>query len=91
MVDLFGYWFVETSYKYDYDTDVFSEIGYYDPNYYDILILFMISGLLRLGVEKISEIATKLSGGFSFATNSIPYSHYFFLKILLFRPSWPPA
>ncbi|MBT4989619.1 MAG: hypothetical protein HOM96_03690 [Rickettsiales bacterium] len=68
---LFGTWFVETSYSYDYNSDSFSRIGYYDPNYYDILILFMISALLNLGIEKITEIATKLSGGFSFATNPI--------------------
>ncbi|MDC0857307.1 type IV secretion system protein [Rickettsiales bacterium] len=67
LFNLFGYWFVKSSYDYDAETDQFSLIGYYDPNYMDILMLFLVAALLNYLTDNVSKIANKLSGGFSFA------------------------
>lgn len=67
IIPLFKMWTVKSSYTYDEATDEFTLLGYYDPNYYDIFMLFLIAALLNYLTDEVSKIAVKLSGGFSFA------------------------
>ena len=43
LFDIIGFWHVNSSYEYDSNSESFSLVGYYDPNYMDILMLFLIA------------------------------------------------